>query len=293
MKNKALVQIVAFLLLPFLTFSQTQDNAELKKMYDEDQGARSVPQIDWNQLSKQDSLREIRNYELIKAGQLKTGKDYYHSAMLFQHGQDSIAYGMAVKHMKKAIEMDTTVNRWLLAAAIDRELNSRNKPQIYGTQYFRKDMKSKWELTSIDTTQITDKERMYYGVETLAEQRLKVKYMNLISIYDFYNESKSVRKTMQFIKNELKKGDKSIYAVNENAINNFGYQLLGQKNLKDALRIFKLNTELYPNGFNTFDSYGECLLALNKKEEGMKAYKKSLELNPKNENARKIIATMK
>jgi tetratricopeptide (TPR) repeat protein len=293
MKNKAFAQIFALLLLPFLTFSQTQDNAELKKMYDEDQGARMVPNIDWVKLSEQDSLREIRNYEIIKAEQLKTGKDYYHSAMLFQHGNDSIAYGMAVKHMRKAIELDTTVNRWLLAAAIDRELDSRNKPQIYGTQYIRKDIKAKWELAPIDTTQITDKERIYYGVETLAEQRMKVKYMNLIPIYDFYDASKSIRKTMKFIKSELKKEDKSIYAVNEYAINNFGYQLLGQKKPKDALRIFKLNTELFPNGFNTFDSYGECLLLLNKKEEGIKAYKKSLALNPKNENASKILEKMK
>jgi tetratricopeptide (TPR) repeat protein len=51
------------------------------------------------------------------------------------------------------------------------------------------------------------------------------------------------------------------------------------------LKIFKLNTELYPDGFNTFDSYGECLLLLNKKEEAKIAYKKSLELNPKNNNA--------
>ena len=34
-----------------------------------------------------------------------------------------------------AIELDSTKNKWLLAASIDRELMSRNKPQIYGTQY--------------------------------------------------------------------------------------------------------------------------------------------------------------
>jgi Tfp pilus assembly protein PilF len=51
------------------------------------------------------------------------------------------------------------------------------------------------------------------------------------------------------------------------------------------LKIFQLNTELYPDGFNTFDSYGECLLLLHKKDEAKIAYKKSLELNPKNNNA--------
>jgi tetratricopeptide (TPR) repeat protein len=57
--------------------------------------------------------------------------------------------------------------------------------------------------------------------------------------------------------------------------------------------VFKLNTELYPNGFNTWDSYGECLLALGKKEEGIEAYRKSFELNPKNKLAEAIVTEHK
>ena len=57
-----------------------------------------------------------------------------------------------------------------------------------------------------------------------------------------------------------------------------------------ALKIFKLNTELYPNAYNTHDSYGECLLKLNKTDEAIRAYKKSLELNPNNTHAEKVLA---
>ena len=57
----------------------------------------------------------------------------------------------------------------------------------------------------------------------------------------------------------------------------------------EALKIFKLNTELYPQGYNTFDSYGECLLKLNQIPEAVKAYKESLELNPNNKQAKKVI----
>ena len=91
------------------------------------------------------------------------------------------------------------------------------------------------------------------------------------------------------IKAEKVKGDTAIYNVSEGEINSFGYELLSAKKANDALIIFTLNTELYPNGFNTFDSLGECLLILNKKEEGIKTYKKSLELNPKNKKAMKIV----
>ena len=67
---------------------------------------------------------------------------------------------------------------------------------------------------------------------------------------------------------------------------------MNQGKKEDALKIFKLNTELYPNSSNTFDSYGECLLKLGDKENAVKAYKKSLELNPKNQNAKRVLSEM-
>jgi len=293
MKKMNFLRILTLLLFPLLTLSQTTDNVELKKMYNEDQHSRQVANINWEELSKADRIREQRVYELIEAGQIKTGQDYYYSAMIFQHGSDSKAYGMAVKQMRKAIELDSTINRWLLAAAIDRELMSKDRPQIYGTQYTKKDQSSKWELYTIDTTKVTDAERKYYHVESLAEQRIKVRRMNLLPISAFYSKSNSLEKTIELIMVENKKGVNSSYNVGEDGINRFAYELLSSKKMNEALAIFTLNTELYPNGYNAFDSLGECLLILNRKDEGIKAYKRSLELNPKNESARKVLNDLK
>jgi len=293
MKKMNFLRILTLLLFPLLTLSQTTDNVELKKMYNEDQHSRQVANINWEELSKADRIREQRVYELIEAGQIKTGQDYYYSAMIFQHGSDSKAYGMAVKQMRKAIELDSTINRWLLAAAIDRELMSKDRPQIYGTQYTKKDQSSKWELYTIDTTKVTDAERKYYHVESLAEQRIKVRRMNLLPISAFYSKSNSLEKTIELIMVENKKGVNSSYNVGEDGINSFAYELLSSKKMNEALAIFTLNTELYPNGYNAFDSLGECLLILNRKDEGIKAYKRSLELNPKNESARKVLNDLK
>ena len=58
----------------------------------------------------------------------------------------------------------------------------------------------------------------------------------------------------------------------------------------DALKLFKLNIELYPNEFNVYDSYGEILLKMGDTENGIKAYKKSLELNSDNTNAKIILS---
>jgi tetratricopeptide (TPR) repeat protein len=280
-------------LLSLPVFSQTPDNRELKKMYEEDQGGRAVPNINWTELSKLDRAREARVYEMIHAGEIRTAQDYFNSAMIFQHGRDSVAYGMAVKQMKRAIELDSNINRWLLAAAIDRDLLSRNKPQIYGTQYRKMGQNAKWERSPIDTTKIIDAERKYYHVETLAKQLLKEKNMNLLPISSFYATSGSIEETTKLIESEIKKQGDAVYNVSEAGINEFGYGLLAEKKQQEALIFFTLNTTLYPGSYNTFDSLGECLLLLNKKEEGMKAYKKSLELNPNNSNAKKIISEMK
>ena len=175
------MKFLLLFLFPLSVFSQT-DNSELQKMYNEDQGSRMVKNIDWTVLSKHDKERESRVYELIKLGQILTGKDYYNSAMIFQHGGDTLASAMAVKQMRKAIELDTTINKWLLAAAIDRDLMRRQKPQIYGTQYVKNNGEENWKRYNIDTTQVTDRERKFYQVETLAEQLEKERNMNLHGI---------------------------------------------------------------------------------------------------------------
>jgi len=117
--------------------------------------------------------------------------------------------------------------------------------------------------------------------------------MNLKSLSEIYKNEKSFSKILRLIKSEHKKGIKLEYNVNENVINSFGYQLLNEKKNEEALKIFKLNTVLYPNGFNTFDSYGEILLSQGKRKKGLKNYKKSLELNPENENAIKVLEKYK
>jgi hypothetical protein len=154
-----------------------QDNEELKILYKEDQSDRSASKIDWSIVSKRDQARRTRVNELLKASKVRTAKDYSNAAMIFQHGGDTTSSRMAVKLMKKAVDLDPSLNKWLLAAAIDRYLLGLGQPQIYGTQ-FEKMGNQPWQLSKIDTTKVTDQERKEYGVGTLAEQREKVKEIN-------------------------------------------------------------------------------------------------------------------
>lgn len=119
-------------------------NAELQRMYEADQAARQTADIDWSVLSVEDDARKRRVNELIDSNKLSTSQDYYNAAMIFQHGGDTIASGMAVRMMTRAIELDSSRNKWLLAAAIDRDLMRRNQPQIYGTQYTKSGDDEPW-----------------------------------------------------------------------------------------------------------------------------------------------------
>ena len=235
-------------------------------------------------------MREARVFELLNSNLVRTSLDYSNAAMIFQHGADTIASGMAVKMMTKAIALDTTIDKWLLAAAIDRDLMRRKQPQIYGTQYVRiKD--EPWKLYDMDTTKISDEERIEYGVRTLSQQRERVEMMNKKKLSELLETGTGIDDIVIFCKEEDLKN--SEYDLSQSGINRFGYQLMTQGNDEEALKIFNLNTELYPNGANTYDSYGECLLKLGKKEEGIKAYEKSLELDPKNTNAKRILEEIK
>ncbi len=55
--------------------------------------------------------------------------------------------------------------------------------------------------------------------------------------------------------------------------------------MKDAIEIFKLNVEMFPQNANAYDSLGEAYLESGDKSLAIQNYKKSIELNPKNENA--------
>ena len=291
--NKVLFTLLFHFLSACPMLAQPPNNAELQKMHDEDQASRSVPNIDWMILTRQDSLREIRVHEMFKEGKIVTAKDYYNSAMIFQHGRDTIASSMAVKHMRKAIELDSTMNKWLLAAAIDRDLMRRGKPQIYGTQYVKETGEDKWKRYKIDSTKLSDEERKEYGVETLAEQKVRERELNMRSLSEYYMQNKSIESTIKLINSEFKKGRQAEYNVSEFGLLVFGEELMNTNKMEEALRVLKLNTELNPEGYRAFHLYGDCLRKLDRKKEAIKAYEKALKLNPKDSTAEKILKELK
>jgi CubicO group peptidase (beta-lactamase class C family) len=75
----------------------------------------------------------------------------------------------------------------------------------------------------------------------------------------------------------------------EGLINRMGYWLMGQDRLDEAITLFELNVELFPEAWNVYDSLGEAQLAKGLREEGLANYRRSLEINPENQGARTIL----
>jgi len=91
---------------------------------------------------------------------------------------------------------------------------------------------------------------------------------------------------------DLKAKESATYNFAEAELNQLGYQLLRTGKPREAIEIFKLNVEAYPQGFNTYDSLGEAYVAVNERELAKQNYKKSLELNPNNTNAVAVLKTL-
>lgn len=79
------------------------------------------------------------------------------------------------------------------------------------------------------------------------------------------------------------------YNFKESQLNILGYQLLQVGKTKEAVEIFKLNVEQYPDSYNVYDSLGEGCMMNGDNKLAIAYYKKSLKLNPNNENAKKML----
>ena len=89
---------------------------------------------------------------------------------------------------------------------------------------------------------------------------------------------------------------KAIYPggyITEGTLNKLGYDLVRQKDSSGAIKLFLLNTIMYPNSFNVFDSLGEAYMNAGNKNEAIKNYNRSLELNPANNNAQTMLKKLK
>jgi tetratricopeptide (TPR) repeat protein len=155
-------------------------HAELYEMYQRDQNDRtrkSPTAEEWVEISRRDAAHRERVKQLLASGVLKLAPDYYHAAMIFQHGESPNDFRTAHELAQKAVELDPfdRTAKWMAAASKDRELMNLGQPQRYGTQFKKVD--GRWTLYNVDPS-VTDAERAKWNVPPLAVAQRRVDVMN-------------------------------------------------------------------------------------------------------------------
>jgi tetratricopeptide (TPR) repeat protein len=91
----------------------------------------------------------------------------------------------------------------------------------------------------------------------------------------------------------LRKEEPDNWNFDENQLNMLGYQLLQRNMVEQAIEVFKLNVEIFPEASNPYDSLGEGYMTAGHKELAITNYERSLELNPDNDNAVRMLERLR
>lgn len=159
---------------------QQARSSELKKLYQEDQADRPNNQMKPGADTRDRSRRE-RVGQIFGEGCFKSGDDFAHAAMIYQHGGDlhstepGVIRGLAADQLfqaflwaKRATELGTD-SKWLTAAAIDRYLQYSGRKQLFGTQAFKVNINDPcWCLVPTEST-FPDSLRVQYTGKTLLQ----------------------------------------------------------------------------------------------------------------------------
>jgi ribosomal 50S subunit-recycling heat shock protein len=147
-----------------------EDNPQLAALFAEDQDDTVTFRGAESFLASQP--RRAMAQRMVEQGLIRTANDYFHAAMLLQHGEKLEHWRQARELAIKAAEMGHPRARYMAAAALDRWLMRQGKPQKYGTHSWPD--KDGWRVWNYDPA-TTDEERAEWDVPPLAELLSRVR----------------------------------------------------------------------------------------------------------------------
>ena len=87
---------------------------------------------------------------------------------------------------------------------------------------------------------------------------------------------------------ELREGALALALATEPELNQYGYQLLGQKRVDEAIRAFEKNTKDHPASWNAWDSLAEGWATAGDKKKAAASYEKALSMTEDEEQTKRI-----
>ena len=145
-------------------------NDELHRLFVADQEEReNHPEVgtpEYVSLRSRDQTRRQQVQRMVDHHQVDAGQDYYHAALIFQHGEALDEIWSAHLWALKSGELGFPAGKWLAAAALDRWHMYQGQPQKYGTQLVPDG--TRYRLWGIGPD-MTDQERAQWDVPSLAE----------------------------------------------------------------------------------------------------------------------------
>jgi hypothetical protein len=150
------------------------DNPRLLEIFQEDQTEREKVYDDPRQVSRlkeMDTARRKRIIVMMELGEVKTKNDFYHAAVLFQHGDKPEDFLAAHRLSALAAILGHKTARWLMAASLDRYLMSIGHPQIYGTQFEFNPSEKRYQLKlPVGEATMLPSEKELLGIPSINER---------------------------------------------------------------------------------------------------------------------------
>ncbi len=192
MRKSIYVLVLLFLLPGEFPIAQTKEpqrptvpklpdvNSEVLQLFIEDQWDRgndvfgggqvkSSENLNWKAIGAHDVQRQGRIRSLMTEGKLQSARDYQFAGLIFQHSDNS--QGLLLAHVLavSAVAKGGIDARWLAAATLDRYLQSIQRPQVFGTQFFQSEGKN-WTMEPYERGLVSDSMRAIWCVVPLSEQ---------------------------------------------------------------------------------------------------------------------------
>ncbi|MDN5210501.1 hypothetical protein QQ020_00540 [Fulvivirgaceae bacterium BMA12] len=143
---------------------------KLKILFDEDQYECMNQPLDgtpeYKALRARCKHRISQVKEIIKSSSNFSGEDYFNACIIFMHGDCPDDFRQAYHLALKSVDLNYEGAKRFAAAAYDRWLMYRGKPQKFGLQYVPDGVRFRlWDVAP----ETTDEERAEWDVPTLQE----------------------------------------------------------------------------------------------------------------------------